>query len=135
MKCSHFIPLLLETLLLDADHQRQSQELTVKAAIQCDAAECFLQLAAFPAGKELLAQHAGVIKALHALVDAQGEQALGRQATLFASGALLQIEGRTKVGEGSETESQSGGRVGGHIMLSCKHKLHKCHPVSMGISA
>ena len=45
VQSSGLITLLTETLLLDSEHTRQDQNAAIKAAIQQDAAECFLQLA------------------------------------------------------------------------------------------
>lgn len=110
------VAFILETLLIDPDHQRQDQDEAVKAAIQADSVECLLQLATFEPGRARLMQETAIIEALHAL---SASKALTREAKEFADGALLVIEGRTRElgpqrdGDDEETD--------GHIMISCKH--------------
>ena len=64
IQTSEPIKLIMEALLLDPEHARnrgdfgQSDE--VKAAIQCDAAECIMQLALFPPCRDMLRQDAAV---------------------------------------------------------------------------
>ena len=60
-----------------------------RAGIQCDGAECFLQLALFEPGKELLEQHPEALDALRSLA----ESALTQDARLSASSALAAVEG------------------------------------------
>ena len=55
------IKLITEALLLDPEHARQNQDEAIKAAIQQDAAECFLQLALFEPGQDMLAKE-GVLR-------------------------------------------------------------------------
>lgn len=79
--------LLLEALLLDPEHMRQTQSEDVKAAIQRDAAECFMQLALFAPGRDLLKQDTSVLEALHMLVD----KAWTDEAKQCAKGALMAL--------------------------------------------
>lgn len=62
----------------------------LRAGIQCDGAQCFLQLALFDPGKELLEQHPEALGALRSLVDGA---ALTEEAGLAASSALAAVEG------------------------------------------
>ena len=99
-------------LLLDPGHTRQSQDEAIKVAIQQDAAECFLQLAVFEPGRQLLAEDEAVMEALHALADGQ---ALIEEAKQYACGAVIAVEGRA-----DEPEPQPDGseESGGHLMVS-----------------
>jgi len=81
------IKLVMEALLLDPEHMRQDQSQDVKGAIQCDAAECILQLALFPIGRDMLSQDASVLDALRMLVD----KALTEEARQYAEGALMAL--------------------------------------------
>ena len=99
------IALLTEALLLDGGHVRAKQDAQTKAAIQQDAAECFLWLAQFLPGRELLAAAPAVMDALRAMTS----EASTEEAKESAHGALMAIEGRTPVPE--ETVSQK------HIMV------------------
>ena len=62
VKSSRLIQLLLEALFLDPAHARH--DTPDKAPIQQAAAECFLQLAVFESGRELLMQDPAVAAAL-----------------------------------------------------------------------
>ena len=57
LQCDALTPTLLDALFLDPEHPRKDMDETLRAGIQCDGAECFLQLALFHKGKELLGQH------------------------------------------------------------------------------
>ena len=83
-----------------------------KAAIQRDAAECFLQLALFEPGRLMLSDEAAALAALHALADGR---ALSAEAVVSAHGALLEIEGRTHE---PEVEREGGAAASGHVMVS-----------------
>ena len=85
----------------------------LRAGIQCDGAECFLQLALFEPGKELLEQHPEALDALRALVDGA---ALTEEARLSASSALAAVEG---VAPGSAPAGDDK-----HIMMSCVSLAH-----------
>eukprot|EP01046_Picozoa_sp_COSAG06_P018345 COSAG06_NODE_1275_length_10046_cov_4.285915_2_plen_79_part_00 len=50
------IPLLVSACFLDPDHVRKDADDSEKAPVQADAAECFLQLAAFEPGRKLLTE-------------------------------------------------------------------------------
>ena len=92
IRTSEPIKLIMEALLLDPEHARnrgdfgQSDE--VKAAIQCDAAECIMQLALFPPCRDMLQQDAGVLDALRMLVD----KALTEEARQYAEGAVMALD-------------------------------------------
>jgi hypothetical protein len=104
--------LLIEALLLDPRHPRQNQLEDTKAAIQRDAAECFLQLALFEPGREMLiARGADVLDALRALADGGGWKT--GEAKQSALGALIAIEGRSE-----QPETPPGLSSTGHIMMS-----------------
>ena len=78
-----------------------------RAGIQCDGAECFLQLALFEPGKELLEQHPEALDALRALADGGG--ALASEASLAAGTALAALEGPAPGPVGDQK----------HVMVSC----------------
>jgi len=92
IQTSEPIKLIMEALLLDPEHARNrgdfSQSDEVKGAIQCDAAECFMQLALFPPGRDMLQQDASVLDALRMLVD----KALTEEARQYAEGALMALD-------------------------------------------
>jgi hypothetical protein len=109
--------LLREGLFADPDHARSeggklAQELDVRVALQCDAAECCLQLALYPPGKALLAEDAALMHALHALADEDEEsgKAFSKDAQKSAHGAIMTIEGPSGLAE-PEPELDSVGGV------------------------
>ncbi len=110
------VTLLTEGLLLNPQHERQTQDEPIKAAIQQDAAECFLQLALFEVGRDMLDKEGGVMEALHALADGQG---LTEAAQQYASGAMIALEGRTDEMLPVDEES------GGHLMVSYQWDVQK----------
>jgi hypothetical protein len=112
------LPLLLTALFLEADHPRKEDvDQALQAAIQTDAADCFLQIAVFGPGRELLSADGGAMGALHAL--AEGHAALTPEAKLSAAGAVLAIEGRTHEPQQPEMmAAQHGGASGRHVMVS-----------------
>ena len=93
VKSPALVPLLLTALFLEADHPRKGDvDAALQAAIQTDAANCFLQIAVFGPGREILAADGAVMGSLHALADGG---AITPEAKLSAAGAILAIEGRT----------------------------------------
>jgi hypothetical protein len=117
VKSAALIPLLLSALFLEDDGGVNSGlDDAVKAAIQIDAASCFLQIAVFGPAREILAADGAAMGALHALADGH---ARSPEAKLSAAGAILAIEGRSS---SHEPEPMPGGEhsVGGrHLMVSC----------------
>ena len=107
VRCGALIPTLLDALFLDPEHPRKDMDQTLRAGIQCDGAECFLQLALFVPGKQLLEQHPEALDALRVLVDGA---ALTEEARLAASGALVAVEGPAQA-------PAPGGEK--HIVVSC----------------
>ena len=107
VQCDALIPTLLDALFLDPEHPRKDMDETLQAGIQRDGAECFLQLALFELGKDLLEQHPTALDALQALVDGS---ALTESARLAASGALLAMQGQ------EQAPASSGEK---HIVVSC----------------
>ena len=89
VRCDALIPALLHALFLDPESPRKDMDEVSRAGIQCDGAECFLQLALFEPGKELLEQHPEALDALRSLA----ESALTQDARLSASSALAAVEG------------------------------------------
>ena len=112
------IPLLLEMLLLDPTHQRQTDGTmpdAVKAAVQADAAECFMQIAVFePQGRELLQGEAAAMDALRALA---GGQAATSTAQISAHGALMAIQGKAALATSCD-ELYGAEEVESHVMMS-----------------
>ena len=64
VQCDALIPTLLGALFLDQEHPRKDMDEPLRAGIQSDGAECFLQLALFEPGRELLEQHPEALDAL-----------------------------------------------------------------------
>ena len=109
VQCNALVPLLLDALFLDPEHPRKDMDEKLRAGIQCDGAECFLQLALFDPGRELLEQHAEALDALRTLV---GGAALTEEARLSASSALAAIDGPAP-GPGPDPGDDK------HVMVSC----------------
>eukprot|EP01050_Picozoa_sp_SAG11_P010949 SAG11_NODE_1128_length_5762_cov_2.633763_1_plen_194_part_00 len=110
VQCPSLIPAVLDALFLEPDHPRKDMDESVRARIQCDGAECFLQLALFEPGKVLLVQHNEALDALRALVSGG---ALSEEVKLCASSALAAMEGP------SGHAPTPGGEK--HIMMSCMY--------------
>ena len=110
VQCDALIPTLLDALFLDPEHPRKDLDEALRAGIQCDGAECFLQLALFEPGKELLEQHPEALDALRALFDGG---ALTEEAGKHASGALAAVEGLAPPHDPTPSD-------GKHIMMSCE---------------
>lgn len=102
---------LIEALFLDPKHGRCGLDVAIKTAIQRDAAECFLQIALFEPGREMLTK-GPALEALRALTSGQ---ALSEECKVFANGAILAVEGVTHepapAGEGDDDAD-------GHVMVS-----------------
>ena len=109
VQCDVLIPTLLDALFLDPENPRKDMDEKLRAGIQRDGAECFLQLALFEPGKELLVQHAEALDALRALADGS---ALTDEARLSASSALAAVEGPAP-GPGPDPGDEK------HVMVSC----------------
>ena len=86
----------------------------VKAGIQADAAECFLQLALYEPGKKLLEGNPAVLDALRAMC----KTAFTEEAQLSAEGALLALEGRQREPE-PELAGGADADISLHVMISC----------------
>ena len=110
VRCDALIPTLLDALFLDPEHPRKDMDETLRAGIQCDGAECFLQLALLEPGRELLEQHPEALDAMQALVDGA---ALQEEARLAAAGALAAVEGLAPGPVPTPGDQK-------HIMMSCK---------------
>lgn len=102
------VPTLISALFLDHEHPRKDMDKTLRASIQCDGAQCFLQLALFDLGKQLLVQHPESLDALRALTHGA---ALTEEAGLAASAALAAVEGPLS-GPGPSTRDDK------HVMMS-----------------
>eukprot|EP01043_Picozoa_sp_COSAG02_P014804 COSAG02_NODE_616_length_19505_cov_5.004998_18_plen_605_part_00 len=123
VKSSALVPLLLAALFLQGDHVRNvgsenvvSVDKDIKAAVQTDAANCFLQIAVFGPGRDMLANESAAIRALHVLADGA---AFTAEAKLAAAGALMAIKGRTPEPQ-LELMFAEHGDEGKHVMVSCK---------------
>jgi hypothetical protein len=102
-----FIPHMVDGLLLDPEHPRKDTDDAIKAAIQCDFAECLAQIAVFkPHGREALRQDSSVLRALEAVA----QSGLTEGAQQHAESALLALSDTELV----RTEGQK------HVMLSCE---------------
>jgi len=113
IESSSAIALITEGLLLDAEHVRQNQDEAIKAGIQQDAAESFLQIALFEPGRQILMEDSAAMAALHILADGQ---ALTEEARQYAYGAVIAIEGVNR--EPEPAREEGGDEVGSHIMAS-----------------
>ena len=109
VRCDALIPTLLDSLFLHPEHPRKDMDETLRAGIQRDGAECFLQLALLEPGRELLEQHPEALDAMQALVDGA---ALTEEARLSASSALAAIDGPAS-GSGPDPGDEK------HVMVSC----------------
>ena len=109
VQCDALIPTLLDALFLDPEHPRKDMDEALRAGIQRDGAECFLQLALYEPGKQLLEQHPEALDALRALVDGA---ALVEEARLAASSALAAMEGMAP-GQAPALGDEK------HVMMSC----------------
>ena len=109
VQCDVLIPTLLDALFLDPEHPRKDMDERLRVGIQRDGAECFLQLALFEPGKELLEQHAEALDALRALADGS---ALTDEARLSASSALAAVEGPAPGPNPTPGDEK-------HVMVSC----------------
>jgi hypothetical protein len=116
MKSSTLIPLLLSALFLDADHVLSDLDQGVKAAIQNDSVNCFLQIALFAPGRDLLAAEGAAVEALHTLA---GGRALTPEAKLAAAGAIMAIEGRAHDPHPDLIVAEHGAESK-HVMVSCE---------------
>ena len=109
---SGLIALLLDALFLEADHVRK--DASMKAPIQTNAADCFLQIAVFEPGRELLLNNPAVMGALHALADGS---AMTEEGQLSAARALVAIEGVIR-GLAPDIHIEGGEDSVKHIMIS-----------------
>ena len=109
VRCGALIPTLLDALFLDPEHPRKDMDEALRAGIQRDGAECFLQLALFEPGKQLLEQHPEALDALRVLVDGA---ALTEEARLAASAALAAVEGPLPGPAPTPGDEK-------HVMMSC----------------
>jgi hypothetical protein len=107
------VQLLLDTLFQGDDHPRKALDEPYRACIQLDGAECFLQLALFGPGRELLERHPAAVDAIRALSGT----ALTAEAKQKASSALLAIEGRPEAGPANADHGKPK-PAGGHLMMS-----------------
>ena len=106
------IPLLLDGTFLDADHPRTDAPDSEKAPLQTDVCDCFVQLAVFEPGRELLQSDPAAMDALRALADGK---ALTEEGKLSAHSALVAIEGVTRE---PEPEMEGAEEADLHIMAS-----------------
>ena len=109
VRCDALIPTLLDALFLDPEHPRKDMDEALRAGIQRDGAECFLQLALYEPGKQLLEQHPEALDALRVLVDGA---ALTEEARLSASAALAAVEGLAPGAAPTPGDEK-------HVMMSC----------------
>ena len=123
VQCEALVPLLLDALFLDPENPRKEMDEALRAGIQRDGAECFLQLALFDPGRELLEQHAEALDALRSLV---GGAALTEEARLSASSALAAVEGPAS-GSGPDPGDEK------HVMVSCA-SAHLSLAVQLGLT-
>ena len=114
VRCDALIPTLLDALFLAPEHPRKDMDETLRAGVQCDGAECFLQLALFEPGKELLEQNPEALDALRLLTDG----GLTKEAREHASGALVAVEGLAPPPAPTPGDQK-------HIMMSCKSSLRE----------
>lgn len=100
--------MLIEGLLLDPLHIRQNQELDVRNQIQCDAAECFAQLAVYRPARDFLQADPAVLDAMRALASRASTEA----AKQSAEAALMSLDPPAGPVHQIDAEKQ-------HVMMSC----------------
>ena len=110
-----FIPLILDGLLLDAEHPRNDTPEAVKSEVQRDFAECIAQISLFLPGCEAL-KASSVVAALDSLV----EKGWTEEAKDSARAALMQLTDRKPAGV-VEIDPEAL-----HIMMSCAHASSLC---------
>ena len=108
------VQVLLDALFLDPNHPRAGMDKALKAAIQRDAGESFLQLSLFGPGRELLLQHPEALVALRALRGS----ALTERAKVLAANALIALEGPAAIEEKITRRIDDK-----HVMVSCARQL------------
>ena len=123
VKSAVLIPLLLDGLFLDADHLRKDADDSEKAPVQTDVCDCFLQLAVFERGRELLQSDPAAMDALRALADGK---AMTEEGKLSAHNALVAIEGVTRE---PEPEMEGTEEADPHIMASYQWVRVKQHTI------
>jgi hypothetical protein len=115
LQTAQLTTLLNEALLLDPDHVRQDQERSIKVILQQDAAECYLQLALFEPGRELLSSDTSVLDALRMLLD----KAWSEEVRVVAHNTLLALGAIERIHEPEpERESGDDDDDGGWLMMS-----------------
>ena len=121
VKCPDLIATLVSGLIVDPEHQRKDMAEPLRAGIQRNSVECFLQLALFGEGRELLKRHTEALDALRVLSDGG---ALMEETSVAASSALAAVEGRLpRPGPLPDDDEK-------HIMMSCTPApLFSCLPV------
>ena len=112
MKSPELVTLLLYGTYLDPDHYYKDSPDSEKAPVQTDVCDCFLQLALFEPGRELLQSDPAAMDALRSLA---GGKALTEEGKLFAHGALVAIEGVIRE---PEPEMEGAEEPDPHIMAS-----------------
>ena len=118
LRCPTLLPLLMEAFLLDPGHMRQTQAEAVKAAIQRDAVECFLQLVLFEAGREILGKQSAALHAVRQLAT-DGAGALTAEVQVAANQVLMVVEGRSHELEPQrDGTAERGVEDARHLMLS-----------------
>ena len=119
LKCSGFIPLLVDSLLLDPEHPRMENTTMsgvtdwerVKAPVQRDFTEAIAQLAMFPPGREALLQDSAVAEALQQVAVVGWTT----ESQAFAQSALLALSGRQP--DATQTTHD---HAQPHLMVSCE---------------
>ena len=124
VRCGELIPTLLDALFLDPEHPRKDMDEMLRAGVQCDGAECFLQLALFEPGKQLLEQHPEALDALRVMVDGA---ALTEEARLSASAALAAVEGPLPGAAPAPGDEK-------HVMMSCASARLSCGSARADVS-
>ena len=105
MANSHFLPYLVDALLLDPDHPRAGMKEELKIWCQEHHCEALLQLAVHEESREALLRDQSVAPAL----DAVAQTGMSQQAREQAAAALVALSDKTVV---MSTEGQK------HVMLS-----------------
>eukprot|EP01048_Picozoa_sp_COSAG05_P002803 COSAG05_NODE_122_length_17611_cov_47.044655_1_plen_598_part_00 len=119
LKCKGFIPLLVDSLLLDPEHPRMENTTMmgttdwerVKAPVQRDFTEAIAQLAMFPPGREALLQDSTVAEALQQVAVVGWTT----ESQAFAQSALLALSGRQP--DATQTIHD---HAQPHLMVSCE---------------
>jgi hypothetical protein len=128
-----FIPLIVDSLLLDPEHPRRAQPDfdAVSPPVQRDFAEAIAQLAMFAPGREALLQDQTVTEALQQVAV----EGLTEEARMHAQSALLAMSDAAAAATHEAAPPQQDDDDQKHVMMSCAYALpNACFPQPRALS-